>query len=139
MATLSAANQIKMSSFELNSQIMQGVYNASSNVSNQQKQTEALTSALTSKSGAVYAVKGDNKYKKEIDYNSDGIISFSEYAKYISEQKISNNEALKNLVKYTKSEDAETEKITIQNIGKAIRSYQTLSALLPQGIINAKV
>ena len=124
MTTTSVNDQIKLGMLELNSQIMQGTTNTISNIGGLTK-----ANALT-------------KYNKEIDYNDDGTITFDEYVKFINSQTFSTtaNDALKNLAKYVKTKDAETEaeKITIQNIGKAIRSYQTLSSLLPQGIINTK-
>ena len=142
MATTAAANEIKLSMLELNSQIMQGTTSVISNIGGLKKQTNPLMEALSSTDVHVYAKKGDSKYKEEIDINDDGTITFNEYVKYINEQNFSTsaNDALKNLARYTKTQDDETktETITIQNIGKAIRSYMTNSILLPQGKINTE-
>ena len=143
MAELSISDQIKLSTLDLNSQLLQGTFSAISKVSGQKTtQTNSLTSALTSNNFSVYAVEGDSKYKEEIDSDDDGIITFNEYVKYVSEQSFNDktNNALKNLARYTKTEDSETgtEKVTIQNLGKAIRSYLNSSITLPQGKINAE-
>ena len=142
MATSSVANEIKLSMLELNSQIMQGTTSVISNIGGAKKQTNVLSEVLNTKNDPVYAKKGDSKYKSEIDSNDDGVITFNEYVQYISEQSFSTsaNDALKNLARYTKTQDSETglEMVSIQNLGKAIRSYITNSVLLPQGKINTK-
>lgn len=91
----------------------------------------------------VYASKGEYKYNKDMDTDNDGSITFSEYAKYISEQSFAQNDNLKslyNLTKYTKTTDAESglRLLTVFNYGKALRTYINSSANLPTSLINAK-
>jgi len=76
---------------------------------------------------AIYAVEGDAKYDKEIDSDSNGIITYNEYVKYLSTQRIenSNSSALRNLARFAASEDSETgaKTFTITDVGKSLRSY----------------
>lgn len=143
MTTTNSVNeQVKYGMLELNSQIMQNTANTILKVSGLQKQTKALTDVLKTKNDIAYAKKGEARYKAEMDSDNDGIINFDEYVKFINSQTFSTsaNDALNNLARYITTKDAETEieKVTIQNIGKAIRSYQVFSTLLPQGKVNTE-
>ena len=133
MAELSVWEQIKMNDLDLRQLLMQSMFDTNSSVLNLQK-------AAGNKNNTAYAVKGDNKYDKEMDSDSDGTITYNEYVRYISQQNLkkynipSNSTALKNIF----DSESGTNRSKILNYGKAISSYITNSALLPQGIISRK-
>ena len=142
MTEASVANQIRLSMLELNSQILQNNANTIANLNTKKSKTNTVANALTSTNSFIYATKGDSKYKEEIDTNSDNIITFNEYVKYINEQNFSNtNSAIQNLARFTKTEDSDSgvETITIQNLGKAIRNYTNNYLTLPESLINTEV
>ena len=90
---------------------------------------------------AIYSIEGDSKYNSDIDNDSDGIITFNEYVQYLTQQKLEkSSNALKNLARFTKTTDSTTglEKITITDIGRAIRSYVNNLANVPEAKISAK-
>lgn len=130
MANLSVAEQMRMNNLDLNSMLMQSMFSASSSISAAQK--AVTTNALA------YAVKGDKKYDKEMDADSDGTVTFNEYVKYISSQNVSkyklpeSNTVIKSLF----DTESGTNKTQILNYGKALSSYILSSTVLPQSLIS---
>ncbi len=143
MADLS--NQINMNMMQVNSQIVNGLSQISAFKSSSSSKTAngVFVPEINTKNTKAYAVKGDYKYKDEMDTDSNGTVTFNEYVKYISEQKFDQNSSLKslyNLTKYTKTTDAESglQLLTMFNYGKALRTYINSSAKLPTAKISAE-
>lgn len=74
---------------------------------------------IESKSEAVYAEEGDDKYNEEIDSNNNGKITYNEYLKYCEEQENSQNPHQTEKAELSNDE----EKILVKNEGKAINQY----------------
>jgi len=131
MAELSFADQLKLSNLELQSTLMQNMFDTSSSIS-------ALQKSINSKNNLAYAVEGDNKYDEEMDANSDGTVTYNEYVKYISQQNLSKYNIPTNQTTFKSIFDSDTglTKTQILNIGKAFSTYIANSALLPKGIIS---
>ena len=148
MSDISYSQQLMMSNWEMNSQIMQGTFSAISNISNlQNKNSTNNISNLTvtnSLGKLAYAVEGDSKYKEEIDSNEDGIITYNEYVKYITESRLSKynlSDSANNTVTYKLSEDSQTGllKFSVTNMKKVLASYannysQKFASLIEQEV-----
>ena len=133
MASLTVAEQMRMNNLDLNSMLMQSMFSASSSISSAQK--AMTTNALA------YAVKGDKKYNKEMDTDSDGTVTFNEYVKYISSQNVSKYKLPENKTVIKNLFDVENgaNKTQILNYGKALSSYILSSTVLPQSLISKEV
>lgn len=75
---------------------------------------------IESDAETVYAKEGDENYKKEIDSNNDGKITYEEYMKYCQEQEKSQEPPQPEKATLEKAED---ETVVIKNEGKAINTY----------------
>lgn len=144
MPEVSYAQQLAMSSLEMHSQIMKGTIGVISNISNSQnKNTTNNISNFTvtnSLGKLAYAVEGDSKYDKAIDSNEDGIITYNEYVKYITETRLSKynlTDSANNTVTYNLSEDLQTGflKFSVTNMKKIRASYLNNYAQLPTSLI----
>ena len=144
MTDISFAQQLMMSNWEMNSQIMQGAFGAISNIGNSQnKSTTNNISNFTvtnSLGKLAYAVEGDSKYDKAIDSNEDGIITYNEYVKYITESRLSKynlTDSSNNSVTYNLSEDSQTGllKFSVTNMKKVMTSYLNNHVQLPTNYI----
>lgn len=142
MSETSFAQQIMMSNWEMNSQIMQGAFSAISNISGLQsgKNTNSTNGianlTVTNNFGKLsYAVEGDSKYKEEIDADDDGIITYNEYVKYITEERLSKYNLTKSQTTYSFGEDSQTGllKFSVTNIGKVLSAYLNNYVELPTG------
>ena len=131
MAELSVFDQIMMNNLDLKSTLMQNMFSTSSALASLQK-------SITSKNNMADAVEGDKKYDEEMDANSDGTVTYNEYVKYISSQNLKKYNLPENSTTFKSIFDSESgmTKPQILNLGKALSSYITNSALLPQGIIS---
>lgn len=144
MTDISFAQQLMMSNWEMNSQIMQGTFGTISNISNSQnKNTTNNISNFTvtnSLGKLAYAVEGDSKYDKAIDSNEDGIITYNEYVKYITGSRLSKynlTDSANNTITYNLSEDSQTGllKFSITDMNKAQASYLSNYVQLPLSLI----
>lgn len=139
MAEMSLANQIALSNLELTSKLMQGL----NNVSKTETSKNQLTALKVNKTSGkfAYATKGDARYKKEIDTDNDGIVSYNEYVKYITENLSEKNNIPKSLTTYTNEQDEETGLLTfkVTNLRKALISYMNNAANLPVSLIEQEV
>ena len=144
MTDISFAQQLMMSNWEMNSQIMQGAFGAISNIGDSQnKSTTNNISNFTvtnSLGKLAYAVEGDSKYDKAIDSNEDGIITYNEYVKYITESRLSKynlTDSANNTVTYNLSEDSQTGllKFSVTNMKKIMTSYLNNYVQLPTSLI----
>lgn len=144
MTDISFAQQLMMSNWEINSQIMQGTFGTISNISNSQnKNTTNNISNFTvtnSLGKLAYAVEGDAKYKKELDTNNDKIVTYNEYVKHITESRLSQynlTENGKKSVVYSLEEDSQTGllKFSITDMNKAQASYLSNYVQLPLSLI----
>lgn len=139
MAELSLQSQIALSNLELTSKLMQGL----NNVSKTETSKNQLTALKLNKNGGkfAYATKGDARYKKEIDTDNDGIVTYNEYVKYITENLSEKNNIPKSLTSYTNEEDAETGLLTfkVTNLRKALISYINNASNLPVSLIEEEV
>ena len=141
MSETSIAQQIVMSNLEMNSQIMQGAFGVISNISNLNKADSSNGSVnftVTNSLGKLaYAVEGDSKYDEEIDSNDDGIITFNEYVKYVTERVSSQHNIPKTSTSYSHGEDAQTGllKFSVSNIGKIMSAYLNNSVQLPNSFV----
>ncbi len=125
----------------LHSQIMQDTFNVIANIGNSQKDNKnnwitSLT-ATNSFDKLAYAVEGDSKYKQEIDSNSDGIITYDEYVKYVTENISSKYNIPKSSTTFWAGEDSQTGlfKFSVTNMGRILSSYLNNSTQFPAGII----
>lgn len=144
MTDISFAQQLMMSNWEMNSQILQGAFSTVSNISNSQNTSKTNNIAnltVTNSLGKLaYAVEGDSKYDKAIDSNEDGIITYNEYVKYITETRLSKynlTDSANNTVTYNLSEDSQTGllKFSVTNMKKIMASYLNNYVQLPTSLI----
>lgn len=145
MPDTSIAQQLMMSNLSMNSQIMQGTFGVISNISNMQKSDSSkdITSATVTDSVGklAYAVEGDSKYDEEIDTNKDGIITYNEYVKSITDSISSKYYIPKSETTYSFGEDPKTGllKFSVNSVGKMLAAYINNSIQLPSGIIEQEV
>lgn len=138
-----ATQQLMMSNLAMNSQIMQGTLGVISSIGNLQKSDSnndkgiANLTVTNSLGKLAYAVEGDSKYKEELDSNNDGIITFNEYVKHITEQVSSKSNIPKTSTTFSFAEDAKTGlyKFSVTNMGKILSLYMNNSVQLPTGLI----
>lgn len=128
MAETSFAQQLLMNNMEMNSQIMQGTFSVISSLSKVQKNSSNNIPNLTvtsSMGGLAYSVDGDSKYKKEIDTDNNGIITYNEYVKYITENRLSQLNIPKSNTTFSFGEDSKTGllKFSVTNFGKILNAY----------------
>lgn len=141
MSETSIAQQLTMNALAMNSQVMQGAFGVISNISNMQKASSsnglANLTVTNSLGKLAYAVEGDSKYNEEIDSNEDGIITFNEYVKYVTESMSSKTNIPKTSTTYTFGEDSQTGllKFSVSNIGKVMSAYLNNSVQLPIGFV----
>ena len=144
MTDISFAQQLMMSNWEMNSQILQGAFSTISSISNSQNTSKTNNIAnltVTNSLGKLaYAVEGDSKYDKAIDSNEDGIITYNEYVKYITESRLSKYnlaDSANNTVTYNLSEDSQTGllKFSVTNMKKVMTSYLNNYVQLPTSLI----
>lgn len=141
MSETSVTQQLMMNNLSMTSQIMQGTFSASSNINgakdkNSINNTSNLT--VTNNLGKLaYAVEGDLKYKEEIDSNGDGVISYDEYVKYITDSLASKYNIPKNGTTFSLGEDSQTGlfKFSVTNMTKILTAYLNSSVQLPSGLI----
>ena len=133
------SNQVNLNMLQLSSQLVQEFSQLS--IGNNSNANSALNFINNSKNSSkiVYAVKGDSRYDEEMDADSDSIVTFNEYVKYLSEQKLGTKTLPNNLAKFTKTIDSETglETVRITDIGKSIRTY--LNNYLSLNFANTKI
>ena len=134
MADLSAYDQIMMNNLDLKSTLMQNMFGTSSSLA-------ALQKSVNSKNNMPYAIEGDKKYNAEMDTDSDGVVTYNEYVKYISNQNLSKYNIPTNSTTFKSIFDSETgtNKTQILNLAKALSSYISNYTVLPQGIISKEV
>lgn len=141
MSETTFAQQLMMSNWEMNSQIMQGTFSTLSNINNlQNKNNTNSISSFSVKNNLgrlAYAVEGDSKYKEEIDSNEDGIITYNEYVNYIADRTASKYNIPKNETTFSYQEDPKTGflKFSVTNMGKVLSAYLNNSVQLPIGFI----
>ena len=144
MPETSIAQQLMMNNLSMTSQVMQGAFDAVSNISNMQKSDSgngiANLTVTNSLGKLAYAVEGDSKYNEKIDSNADGIITFNEYVKYVTENMSSKVNVLKTSTTYTFGEDSQTGllKFSVSNIGKVMSAYLNNSVQLPIGFVESE-
>lgn len=134
--------QLMMNSLSMNSQIMQGAFGAISSISNMQnganKTNNIVNFTITKSIGQLaYAVEGDSKYDEEIDSNKDGIITYNEYVRSITDKISSKYNIPKSDSTFSFEEDAKTGllKFSVNSVGKMLTAYLNNSIQLPIGII----
>ena len=137
-------NQLSMNMMQVNSQILGGLtpLTIKKTDTNSSKGIQPIDIKTNNKQ--VYASKGEYKYDAEMDTDSNGVVTYNEYVKYISEQSFGNNTNMKslyNLTKFQKTTDSESglQLLTVYNYGKALRTYINSSAKLPNSMISAEV
>lgn len=81
-------------------------------------------SKIESEAETIYAKKGDDKYKEEIDSNNDGKITYDEYMKYCEEQEKAQETQQPEKAELSTNE----EKVVVKNEGKAINQYTKTEA-----------
>ena len=144
MSDISFAQQLTMNNWEMNSQILQGAFSTISGISNSQNTSKTNNIAnltVTNSLGKLaYAVEGDSKYDKAIDSNEDGIITYNEYVKYITESRLSKynlTDSSNNSVTYNLSKDSQTGllKFSVTNMKKVMTSYLNNYVQLPTSLI----
>lgn len=141
MSETSIAQQIVMNNLSMTSQIMQGSFGVISNISNMQKANNNNgISNITVKNSLgriAYAVEGDSKYKKELDTNGDGFITYNEYVKSITDNISSKYKIPKNSTSFMYGEDSQTGLLTfsVTNMGKVLNAYLNNSIQFPSGLI----
>lgn len=137
--SLSASELAKLSGFDLSALLLQGVtkQNTTNFASNASAAVSSLIDSINSKNSMTYAVKGDDKYDEDIDTNSDGTITYSEYIKYATKQGLERYNLPTNSTTFSKLFDSESgmTKPQILNLSKALNSYLTTSKILPQSLI----
>ena len=144
MSETSIAQQLTMNTLAMNSQVMQSTFGVISNISNMQKSDSgngiANLTVTNSLGKLAYAVEGDSKYNEKIDSNADGIITFNEYVKYVTENMSSKVNVLKTSTTYTFGEDSQTGllKFSVSNIGKVMSAYLNNSVQLPIGFVESE-
>lgn len=111
--------------------------NAANFASDAKAAITALKESVKSKNNLSYAVKGDARYDEDMDADSDGTVSYSEYIKYATKQGLEKYNLPTNSTTFSKLFDSETgiTKPQILNLGKALNSYLTNSKILPQSLI----
>ena len=140
MAELSLQSQIKMSNLELTSQLMQGTFNSISKISKSQSMLTSL--GVNNNSGKlIYASEGDVRYKDEIDTNDDGVVTYNEYVKYVTDNLSAKNNIPKSVTLFKNEEDSDTglTKFTVTNLSKVISSYLNASAKFPISLIEKEI
>lgn len=144
MSDISFAQQLTMNNWEMSSQILQGAFSTISGISNSQNKSKTNNIAnltVTNSLGKLaYAVEGDSKYDKAIDSNEDGIITYNEYVKYITESRLSKynlTDSSNNSVTYNLSKDSQTGllKFSVTNMKKVMTSYLNNYVQLPTSLI----
>ena len=149
MTDTSFAQQSAMNNLSMNSQIMQGAFGVISNISKMQNGKDSSGTngianlTVTNNSGKLaYAVEGDSKYNEEIDTNGDGIITYSEYVRYISDSVSSKLNVPENTSSTTFKLDTDSKtgllKFSVTNMTKVLTSYLNSSAQLPVGFIETE-
>ena len=111
--------------------------NATNFASDARAAISSLRESVSSKNSMTYAVKGDSKYDEDIDADSNGTITYSEYIKYATKQGQEKFNLPTNSTTFSKLLDSETgmTKPQILNMGKALNSYLANSKILPQSLI----
>lgn len=139
------AQQLMMNNLSMTSQIMQSTFSAISNIGNLSNSNNNFNIAdltVTNSLGSLaYAVEGDAKYDEEIDVNNDGIITYNEYVKSITDSISSRLNIPKSNTIFSFGEDSQTGLLTfsVQNIGKILTAYMNNSIQLPLGIIEKEI
>lgn len=145
MSETSIAQQMVMNNLSMTSQIMQGTFGVISNISNMQKANSnngiANFTVTNSLGKLAYAVEGDSKYKEELDTNNDGIITYNEYVKSITDSISSKYNIPKNSTSFLYGEDSQTGLLTfsVTNMGKVLNAYLNNSIQFPSGLIEQEV
>lgn len=139
MSDISFSQQLMMNNLEMNSQILQGAFSTSSGIISLQNKNNNISSlTVTNNLGKLaYAVEGDLKYKEEIDADEDGIITYNEYVKYVTNGISSKYNIPKNETTFSLKEDSQTGllKFSVTNMGKILTAYLNNSVQLPSGLI----
>lgn len=140
MAELSLQNQIRLSNLELSSQLMQGTFSTISKINGAGNPLAAISTNKNS-GKLVYAAEGDSKYKEELDSNNDGVITYNEYIKHVTDSLSSKNNIPKLSTYFKNEEDSETglRKFTVTNLSKVLTSYLNANYRLPIGFIEEEV
>ena len=137
------SNQLSMNMMQVNSQIVSGLnpLTIKKTDTNSSKGIQSIDIKTNNKQ--VYASKGEYKYDAEMDTDNNGIVTYSEYVKHISEQSFGNTnvKSLYNLTKFQKTTDSDSglQLLTVYNYGKALRTYINSSAKLPNSMISAEI
>ncbi len=149
MTDTAFAQQLMMSNLSMTSQIMQGTFSAISNIGNLQNSTNSsgvnsiANYTVTNSLGKLaYAVEGDSKYNEEIDTNGDGIITYNEYVKYISDTISSKFNLPENpSTTFKLDTDSQTGLLTfsVTNMTKILTSYLNNSVQLPSSFIETEI
>lgn len=145
MPETSIAQQLMINSLSMNSQIMQGTFSALSNIGNLSNNNNVFDTAnytVTNSLGKLaYAVEGDSKYDEKYDTNGDGIVTYNEYIKYITDSMMSKYNIPQSNTVFQNGIDSLTglNKFTVTNIGRVLSSYLNNYAQLPTGIIEQEV
>ena len=135
------AQQLMMSAWEMNSQVLQGTFGVISNISNMQKADSkngiANLTVTNSLGKLAYAVEGDSKYDEKYDTNDVGIVTFNEYVKYVTDNMASKYYIPKSNTIFQNGIDSLTglNKFTVTNIGRVLSNYLNNYAQLHEGII----
>jgi len=133
--------QLMMNNLAMNSQIMQGAFGVISNIGSMQKNNSNNTitplTVTNSLGKLAYAVEGDSKYDEEIDTNNDGIITYNEYVKSITDSMASKYNIPKSDSTFSFAEDPKTGllKFSVNSVGKMLTAYLNNTIQLPSGII----
>ena len=145
MPETSIAQQLMMNNLSMTSQVMQGAFDAVSNISNMQKANNnngiANLTVTNSLGRLAYAVEGDSKYKEELDSDNDGIITYNEYVKSITDSISSKYNIPKSNTTFSFGQDFQTGLLTfsVKNMGKIFNAYLNNSVQFPSGLIEQEV
>ena len=145
MPETSIAQQLMMNNLSMTSQIMQGTFSTLSNTGNLSNNSNVFNVAnltVTNSLGKLaYAVEGDSKYKEDIDSDDDGIITYNEYVKYITENSLQKYNIPQNNTSFMFGENSQTGLLTfsVRNMGKVLNAYLNNFVQLPSSLIEQEV
>ncbi len=137
--------QLMADSLSVTSQIMQSAFKPVSNIGNSSNGNNNFNIAnltVTNSLGSIaYAVEGDLKYDEKLDINNDGIITYNEYIKSITDSISSKYNIPKNSTLYMYGEDSQTGLLTfsVKNMSKILTAYLNNSIKFPSGLIEQEV